>query len=330
MRRGFLYFIFLGMKLVFRAVCCTVAAALGMCSGVSCVDEDRSDCPPVFAETLKVVFSPRPTDLVIPQGRLHRVALYVFDRAGRVSDVWRADDVVFGEIYDTGIVPRADTCELVAWVSSPDEPFDLTPPPAEAVGSGVNLSQARLELAVPPTGVVNERLPWLFYGTADELTGEMLSGSVGLVLTPDSYVIRLSVTGLPDDGSVYRFTIRDNNGAYDFRNNCLESGYFTYSSESRVVTRAGTGVLTASLTTLRIDASRSPGISLVNTATGQDIFPADRFGTDDLVRIIRDSRPDTDFETEHRYDIEISCIGTSVELRVNGWALKPQDFDVKP
>jgi hypothetical protein len=298
-----------------------------MLSTVSCIREDLSDCPPVVAETLKVEFSPRATDLAVGQWQEHRAALYVFDRAGRVFDVWRTDDTVFGETYDTGIVFGADIYELVAWVSSPDEPFDLTPPPAEAAGSGVDISQARLDLAVPPAGVVSERLPWLFYGAADGLTGETLSSPVELALTPDSYVINLSATGLPDDGSVYRFTIRDDNGAYDFHNNYLESGYFTYSSEMK---RTGTGVLTASLTTLRIDAARSPEISLMNTGTGEDIFPTDHFGTNDLVRIIRGSRPDNDFETKHIYNIEIAYAGTSVELRVNGWVLKPQDFDVIP
>jgi hypothetical protein len=135
------------------------------------------------------------------------------------------------------------------------------------------------------------------------------------------------VTGLPSDSGPYRFTITDNNGAYDFRNDWLGSEYFTYSSTMQ---RRKDGRSTASLTTLRLDERRSPVISLVNTSTGDDIFPAELFGTNDLVRIIMAGRPDNDFETRHIYNLEIAFAGTSVELRVNGWALKPQDFDVTP
>jgi hypothetical protein len=317
------------MRFVFSAMRhIIIPAVLAMLSAVSCVREDLSGCPPVGRETLKVVFSPAPTDLVVGPGFEHRAALYVFDSEGSVFDVWRSDEVVFGETYDTGIVLDDDTYESVAWVSSPDEPYELTPPPEEAAGSGVGISNAELRLPVPSGGTVGEGLPWLFYGAADELTSDVLPNPVEVVLVPDSYVINLSVTGLPSDSGPYRFTITDNNAAYDFRNDWLATEYFTYSTEMQPGTSAGTATLTASLTTLRLGERRSPLIALVNTATGVDIFPADRFGTNDLVRIIRSSRPDCDFETEHIYDIEIAWAGTSVELRVDGWALKPQDIDV--
>jgi hypothetical protein len=319
------------MKLVFKTMCYIMPAVLTVLSAVSCVRELCSICPqPLFDETLKIVFSLRPTDMPVQQGREHRVALYVFDDTGRVFDVWRADDVVFGRVYDTGIVSGAGTCELVAWVSSPDEPFNLKPPPAEAVGSGVGVSQAKLELAVADGGVVDEKLPWLFYGAVNVPAGETLSSPVELVLTPDSYIINLNATGLPDDGSVYRFAIRDNNGAYDFRNNYLDTEYFSYSSEGQAVTHAKSGVLAVSLTTLRIGDRRSPEISLVNGSTGEDIFPAGHFGTNDLVRIIRANKPDNDFETEHIYDLDIAYTATSVELRVDGWVVKPQDSELTP
>jgi hypothetical protein len=292
-------------------------------SGGSCVRENRSDCPPLPAETLKVSFSLLPTDLSIGQGREYSVALYLFDSAGRVFDVWSAQDIAFGETCDTGIVLGADTYELVAWMSLPDAPFGLTPPPEEAAENNVDISIAKLELAIPPSGVVDKKLPWLFYGAADELTG---ASPVEVVMVPENYVVNLSVTGLPDDGSTWRFAIRDNNGAYDFRNNYLESEYFTCSSAMQ---HTATGTLGASLTTLRIDASRSPAISLVSSSTGEDIFPAAHFGTNDLVRIIMEGRPENDFRAKRTYNIDITYTGTSAELRVDGWALKPQDFDVK-
>lgn len=308
----------------------------------SCVKDDRSKCAPddggggaggnTETRPLRLMFVPRQMDVTPTQADMNLAVVYIFDSEGNLIGTWTKQSPALNTSYDTGIILGDQTYRLISWVN-PQAPYTVTPAYTLTPEGTTRSAQSdgRLNLNIPQDGNVTEPLPMLLYGSSSMFVAPKTDDDIEIPLTRDTYQINLTLTGFPLDGSTYQLKITDTNGAYDFENNFVDTQAFNYISTATIGTGGGTGNLTLSLNMLRLGSGRSPMISIVNTTTGQTVFPRDGQSSTNLMDLI--GRTDVNLDTTHLINIEIPAsdgVTGSVTIRINGWTLVIDDFNINP
>jgi hypothetical protein len=300
----------------------------------SCVKDDLSKCitPSTTPITLKLIFVPRQMDVTPTAADLKLAVVYIFDNAGNVVQTWTRQNPELNTPYDTGIFLGTDTYRLVAWIN-PDSPFTLSPAYTPASATRSALSDGRLTLNIPSGGNVTGQLPLLFYGSTERVLAPTRDINVEIPLTLDTYRVNVTLKGVAQDGSTYRLVISDTNGAYDFNNNFVETPGFNYVNSATTGIGGGTGDLALSLNMLRLADGRSPQISIVNTTTGETVFPQGGSNSVNLIDLIKQTG--VDLSTTHVLNIEVPAPNTgtakgAIEVYINGWHVVLDDYSIIP
>ncbi len=315
-------------------------ALFGMALLSSCVKEDLSNClPQREVHTLKLTFVPRNVSITPTQADLKMAVVYIFDKAGNLFRTWTKQNPVLNTPYDTGIILGEDTYRLVGWIN-PDSPYTITPAytptPEQAPATRAAMDEARVTLNIPADRNITGDIPMLFYGSTDQVIAPTQDVNIEIPLTLDTYRIRVTIKGLPQDGSTYRLQISDTNGAYDFNNNFVETPGFNYLNSATAGSGGGTGDLVLSVNTLRLDKGRSPQISIVNTTTGRTVFPQNGQPSINLMDLI--GQTGVDVGTTHQINIEVPApptpptdgTNTTIVVNINGWNVVIEGYNINP
>ena len=320
------------MRQAFKIVLMTL---VGMVLLPSCVKE-VSDCPPEpEVHTLKLTFAPPDMNVTPAQADLKMAVVYIFDSAGNLFDTWMKENPAMNTTYDTGVVLGKDTYRIVTWIN-PDAPYTITPTYTRTQTRS-DLDEGRVTLNVPHGGDVTDDIPMLFYGSAEQVTAPLEDTALDITLTLNTYSVTVTLKGIPQDGSTYTLQISDTHGSYDFYNNFIEMPQFDYIDSGSIGTGDGTGDLRLSLNMLRLDDSRAPMLSIVNTTTGKTIFPQNGAASVNLMDLIRQTG--IDIGTTHFIDIEVPApptpptdsVNAPIEVYINGWHVVIDDgYNINP
>ena len=327
------------MRQAFKIILTTLVG-VALWSSCDKVREDLCGCPPVRREvhSLKLTFMPPNAGITPTQADLKTAVVYLFDSAGNLFGTWTRQNPAMNTPYDTGIMLGEDTCRLVAWIN-PDAPYTITPTytrtPEPMTRS--DLDNGRLTLNVPRNGDVTDDIPMLFYGSNEQVIAPAEDDiTLDVPLTLNTYHVTVTLKGVPHDGCTYMLQISDTHGSYDFYNNFIEMPQFDYVDSESVGTSGGTGDMVLSLNMLRLDESRAPMLSIVNTTNGKTVFPQNGAAAVNLMDLIRQAH--IDLGTTHRIDIEVPApptpptdgTNTPIVVYVNGWRVVIDGYDINP
>jgi hypothetical protein len=254
-----------------------------------------------------------------------RMNLFVFDENDFfVKEYIDESPRISPEYYMTIQGLKAGIYKLIAW-GNLKEQYGLAAP--TLIPGETKFDDLRVALKCIDNGEVKEQLTPLFFATHSGSNSveilEMKTQFIHLNLVDDMYKINVTVAGL-DAASVADFTysidIADNNGMYRFNNDFAACEPFIY-TQPCAVSAEGNNELDASLTVMRLEATRNPVLRLVNKQTGKALFE-DRLVS--LILSVNEMGASIDFEKTHEFDIryeldQLSTVG--IIVYINGWKL---------
>lgn len=311
----------------------TIAAAASM---FSCVKEDLSQCLPIppTTNTLKLRLVPRKMDITPTSADLKRAVVYIFDSSGKLFTTWDKTNPELNTTYTTNVGLGTDTYRVVAWVN-PTEPFSIKP--AYTPSTRSDLTDGRVTMNIPSGGEITSStaIPMLFYGSTSQVLAPTTSDVViDIPLTLDIYKLNFTLNDVPGDGSEYEIRITDNNGAYDFENNFVDTQSFSYVATAKAGTSGANSSLQVGLTMLRLAQGRNPQISIVNKTTGKTVFPQNGQPSAGLMDLI--GQTPIDLDTTHDLQLSVNIpdgtgnVSSAVEITINGWKVVIDDYAINP
>lgn len=235
----------------------------------SWIYDDLADCPQ------EVVFHfyrqiPCETQPYYPAD-IREVRVYAFDD----------NDVLAGQFTATNLTLTRDTFltvpfdqqgdfRFVAWAAASFDNYSVA-----SIQPGVTTRQQLMLALSHPDGIVQERPAPLYMGELSSPLGRHYQPGEGthrdtvrINMQQLTYRVNLTVYGL-DASAPYDAFITDDNDQYDFYGHIVGGRpSFHYTS---LIDRQGT-VLRARYTTLRLAENRPTRLSIVNTATGREVF----------------------------------------------------------
>ncbi len=294
--------------------------ALLLCAMLSCVKEERVDCPdPRGNVRLTVGLDARviPTRAETGGYSIEQAHLYVFDSAG--SYVTSAEGGFEGEEfsgeYEFWLTLPAGEYDFVVWTNQGGH-YCINQTVEELQQGEYTMSD--LELYLDHGGeTLTDHIPHLLHGiTRAETIIDAIDNHVEVAITPLTYTVNLKALNLPDTDHTYDFTITDNNSHYDFEGNLIEGK--AHFDHTRTDT-APEGEFNASIRTLTLSADRNPRFSFTDTTDGTVMYDADLINA--ITKAYATASRAVDFTNVYTFDIVLSFDPKTMDfsVSVNGW-----------
>jgi len=313
-----------------------VLVAIAMVIGsASCIKDDLSDCFGYMENnvrlTVRLDVDATARNAVSESYRIDSTHVYVFDATGRF--VTSAAGGVYDptKAYEFFFTLEGGDYHFVVW-SNPGEIYKTNHAFEQSEAQELTMDDLIYYMDVSVADcLTKDIIPDLLYGTQLQ---EIISNQNNLVtvdMIPDTYRVNIEVTGLPQIGDDFEFTITDNNSHYKFDNSIIpDMDDFTYmrvDNQSVSIDDPDERQLNVSFKVLRLIDGRSPGFLFTNRTDGDILYH------DNLIETIRrayeQSGQTLDFDKTHTFDIKLTFnIDMGVSVSVNGWEYTQQSNEL--
>ncbi|MDR0506425.1 MAG: FimB/Mfa2 family fimbrial subunit [Dysgonamonadaceae bacterium] len=298
----------------------------------SCIKEDISGCP----ANLFVMFSyDESAEKNWSMDEWNKTTIFVFDENEHLISFWSPEEAPeLNKKYAADFNLPAGKYNFVAW-SNLSSPYLLLPDLERETYTKMPKTKAMVAMDITSDSTVDEtvmKLPLLLYGHNNAELEPLSNNLIVIPLTQNTNRLSITIAGLPRTDDQYRFTVVDNNNVYSFDNQIMPSNKFAYTVDA--VYPANSDELYAKIDILKLDANRSPALTVVNVTTNEQIFPTPYWTDNNIVSLITSIYSSNDFSKKHNYDIRITIDpnnGENIQISINGWALQIEpDINLTP